>query len=103
MQSGVPPRFVPTLTEVVPADPADAPAPAGPGTPGAPAGGGAADASGQAPQLQAWQLELDARLQQAVAGVLQSCPSPAGASQAQVQQAVQAALARAGAVLHARN
>lgn len=102
MDASGPPRFVPTLTEVVQGDPDDASL----GTPApsladAPAGAGAALAA--APSLVAWQADLAPLLLQALAGALQACPVPAGGEPDQVRQSLRAALAQASEVLLPRN
>lgn len=108
MQAGGPPRFVPTLTEVVHDASDDAPMHgdgAAPGMSGARQAGDAHAAAGAHPDpsLAAWQAALAQALDEALVRVLAGCPPPPGASTAQVSQALQAALAQSAQVRHPRN
>ncbi len=108
MQAGGPPRFVPTLTEVVHDDADDAPLQGGGAAPGAcgqpQAGDTVAGTSPYPhPSLAAWQDALAQPLGEALARILADCPPPPGAAAAQVSLALQAALVHAAQVRHPRN
>lgn len=100
MDAGIPPRFVPTLTEVVHDAADDAPVQVAtpPADPAGPAGVAAAS-----PELEAWQIELTAILGDTLSCALQSWPPPASCGPQQVQQALQAAWAQACDVAFTRH
>lgn len=87
MNAGQPPRFVPTLTEVV-HDPVDDALPQGgfDGSPAVPA---------HEADLASWQAAVTAHLRPALASALQACPPPGDASSEPVRQALLGALAQA--------
>lgn len=108
MQDGSPPRFVPTLTEVVHDPSDDAPLHGAGASMGAPADLQTGlvhptEGSHTDPSLASWQAALARPLEEALARVLSACPPPPGADAAHASQALQAAVLQAAQVRHPRN